>query len=143
MADANYPALHIVLDGSGSMSGIRNDMVGALEHMLIELVPRGGTALYDAVGMAINGFDECIEALPQHARPAVVQVVIVPDGFDNRSSEYTTEVVKSLVARQQAKGWELVFLGAAQDAVLAAGQFGIDADRDAAAGLTSTTPRSS
>lgn len=163
MADANYTALHIVLDRSGSMSGIRDDMVGALEHMLreqagqpgmltidvvtfddevehthawaaaedvrIELVPRGGTALYDAVGMAVNGFDQRIEALPQHARPAVVQVVIVTDGFDNRSREYTSDIVKSLVTRQQAKGWEFVFLGAEQDAVLAAEQFGIGADR--------------
>lgn len=162
MADANYTALHIVLDRSGSMSGIRDDMVGALEHMLkdqsaqpglltvdvvtfddqlehthswaapedvtIELAPRGGTALYDAVGTVINGFDQRIEELPEHARPVHVQVVIVTDGYDNRSSEYTASIVQSLVQRQRDKGWEFVFLGADQDAALTAKGLGIDAD---------------
>lgn len=161
MADANYTALHIVLDRSGSMSSIRDDMVGALEHMLkeqagqtglltvdvvtfddqldhthswaapedvqIELAPRGGTALYDAVGTVINGFDQRIQLLPEHARPANVQVVIVTDGHDNRSTEYTAEITKSLVQRQRDLGWEFTFLGADQDAVLAAADLGIDA----------------
>lgn len=163
MADANYTALHIVLDRSGSMSSIRDDMVGALEHMLkeqaelpgmltvdvvtfddqlehshswaapedvqIELAPRGGTALYDAVGTVINGFDQRIQSLPEHARPANVQVVIVTDGYDNRSTEYTADIIKSLVQRQRGLGWEFTFLGADQDAVLAAAGLGIDAGR--------------
>ncbi|MGM1028981.1 MAG: VWA domain-containing protein [Actinomycetota bacterium] len=161
MADANYTALHIVLDRSGSMSSIRDDMVGALEHMLkeqaaqpglltvdvvtfdnelehthawaapedvtIELQPRGGTALYDAVGTVINGFDQRIEALPEHARPGNVQVVIVTDGYDNQSREYNSDIVQSLVQRQRDRGWEFTFLGADQDAALTAKGLGIDA----------------
>ncbi|RWR25203.1 VWA domain-containing protein [Agrococcus lahaulensis] len=160
MVDANYTALHIVLDRSGSMSSIRDDMIGALEHMLkeqasqaglltvdvvtfddelehthawaapedvtVELQPRGGTALYDAVGTVINGFDQRIEALPEHARPTNVQVIIVTDGFDNRSTEYNADIVRSLVQRQRDKGWGFVFLGADQDATLAAKGLGID-----------------
>ena len=36
MADTDYTALLIVLDRSGSMSSIRDDMVGGLERMLQE-----------------------------------------------------------------------------------------------------------
>ncbi|WP_425843691.1 VWA domain-containing protein [Agrococcus sp. TSP3-2-1] len=164
MADTDYTALLIVLDRSGSMSGIRDDMVDALEQMLrdqaaqpgmltvdlvtfddvvehthvsaapedvrIRLEPRGGTALYDAVGSSINGFAARLDALPEHARPATAQVVVVTDGFDNRSLEYTPGTVRRLIERQRERaGWDVVFLGADQDAVLAAADLGIGADR--------------
>lgn len=164
MADPNYTALLIVLDRSGSMSSIRDDMVGGLEQMLREqaaqpgmltvdvvtfddqieythvsaapeavrivLEPRGGTALFDAVGISVNGFEQRLAALPQHALPGTVQVIIVTDGHENRSQEYTAETVRSLVEQRRAKdGWDFVFLGADQDAVLTANGLGIAADR--------------
>lgn len=146
MTDPNYTALLIVLDRSGSMSPIRDDMVGGLEHMLADqaahpgmltvdlitfdteiehthsfaapsdvkvlLEPRGGTALYDAVGLSINGFGAALTALPEHARPSVVQVIIVTDGFENSSHEYRLDTVRALIKQQTEKyGWEFVFLG--------------------------------
>lgn len=164
MADLNYSALLIVLDRSGSMSSIRDDMVGGLEQVLREqaaepgmltvdvvtfdheiehthvsaapedvrivLDPRGGTALYDAVGIAINGFAQRLAALPEHAQPEGVRVVIVTDGFENRSTEYSAATVRSLIEqRREQHGWGFVFLGADQDAVLTAAELGIAADQ--------------
>ena len=164
MTDPNYTALLIVLDRSGSMSSIRDDMVGGLEQLLhthaaepglltvdivtfddrievthhfadprevaVELVPRGMTALHDAMGHAINGFGAQLAALPEHARPGNAQVIVVTDGYENASKEYTAEAVRRLVVTQtETFGWDFVFLGADQDAVLTAGALGIAAGK--------------
>lgn len=163
MTDPNYSALLLIVDRSGSMSTIRDDMVGGLEQLLaeqsaqpgmltvdvftfddaiehthafaepssvrIELEPRGMTALFDAVGIAVTDFGARLAELPEHARPDTVQVVIVTDGEENASREYAVDRVRELITQQtDAYGWEFVFLGANQDAVLAARAMGIDAD---------------
>ncbi|TFD31320.1 vWA domain-containing protein [Cryobacterium cryoconiti] len=163
MTDPNYTALLLVIDRSGSMSSIRDDMVGGLTAMLaeqaaepglltvdivtfddeiehthtladpsditIELDPRGMTALHDAIGVAVTGFGATLRGLPEHARPGTVQVVVVTDGGENSSAEYTAAAVRDLINRQSsAYSWDFVFLGANQDAVLTGSALGFDAD---------------
>lgn len=163
MTDSTYTALLLVVDRSGSMGNIRDDMVGGLTTMLsqqaaedglltvdivtfddeiewqcsmtapadvaIVLEPRGSTALFDAIGVSVNGFGAKLAALPEHARPGVVQVVVVTDGHENSSKEYTAEMVRAIVTEQTSRyGWDFVFLGANQDAVLAGSSLGFDAD---------------
>jgi hypothetical protein len=74
-------------------------------------VPRGGTALHDAMGQVLkmNLSDD-------------VMVIILTDGEENSSSKYTAAHVKDLV---DAKPWKFVYLGANQDAVLTAQGLGI------------------
>lgn len=92
----------------------------------VVLEPRGGTALYDALGWSINQFGSALAALPEHARPGTVQVVVVTDGHENASREYRADTIKSLIEQQQADyNWDFTFLGANQDAVLAARSIGI------------------
>lgn len=67
------------------------------------LRPRGGTALRDAIG---NG----IMRTPMGADKTVV--VIVTDGWENASREWTDDMVKKLVEDRKEQGWEFVFLGA-------------------------------
>ena len=58
--------------------------------------------------------------------------VIITDGEENASREYSIEQIKEQIKRQKEKyGWEFVFLGANIDAVATAGRFGIGADRAA------------
>jgi uncharacterized protein YegL len=92
----------------------------------VSLVPRGATALYDAIGTAFSGFGSAIAALPAHARPSTVLVTIVTDGHENASQEYTSTAVKQLIESKRRDDWDISFLGANQDAVLAAGNIGID-----------------
>lgn len=96
----------------------------------IELKPRGATALHDAMGYAINGFGAKLAQLPEHVRPGNVQVIVVTDGLENSSHEYTAETVKKLVTRQiTTYNWDFIFLGADQDAVLTADELGISGDK--------------
>lgn len=95
----------------------------------VELVPRGGTALYDALGVAINGFSKSLEDLPEHARPSKITLVTVSDGLENASSEYDAKTVRRLVREKQKNdGWNAIFLGANQDAVLSGQSLGFQQD---------------
>jgi Mg-chelatase subunit ChlD len=72
------------------------------------LYPAGGTPLYDAAGHVIN------LALEKNSKRTVV--VILTDGDENTSKEYTQAKIKEKVAEVTAKGWEVIFLGANFDA---------------------------
>jgi von Willebrand factor type A domain len=99
------------------------------------LKPRGGTALYDGIGRIIADVNEQLAQEDEH-RPVVV--VIVTDGHENGSKEWTLESVKSWIKYQMdVYQWQFIFLGANLDAVNLAGKFGIPAQ----AALTYDTRR--
>lgn len=88
--------------------------------------PNGYTALYDAVGLTIDAVGATLSALPEEARPERVLFVIQTDGQENSSRRFTADQVKTKIEHQKAKyNWDFIFLGAAQDAWVAAGQMGI------------------
>lgn len=92
------------------------------------LKPRGGTALLDAIGRTITSVKAQIKALDADDRPGEVVLVVLTDGAENSSREYTLPVVKQLIEKRRAKGWQVVFLGADQDAITVATTMGIDRD---------------
>lgn len=90
------------------------------------LVPRGSTALLDAVGRAINETGERLAAMPDDQRPSLVVFVIVTDGQENASREFNRPQIKELIERQTKDyQWQFTFLGANQDAFAEAGSLGI------------------
>lgn len=90
------------------------------------LVPRGMTALLDAVGRAINEAGCRLAAIPEDQRPGLVVFVIVTDGQENSSHEFTRAQIKEMIERQQSVyAWQFTFLGANQDAFAEAGSLGI------------------
>ena len=63
-------------------------------------------------------------------RAEKVLFVIITDGQENASREYSAERIKRRIERQKEKyGWEFIFFGANMDAVMEAGKLGISADR--------------
>lgn len=94
------------------------------------LNPRGATALLDAVGKSVTELGARFAALPEHARPDAVEVVVVTDGYENASKEWTASAVKELVERQRDEwNWDFVFLGANLDAPTVAAGFGFDPNK--------------
>jgi hypothetical protein len=89
-------------------------------------VPRGQTALYDAVGRAVGDTTELVNGMPADRRPAVV-VAILTDGEENASHEIDHRTVHDLIKQRTAAGWEFLFLGANLDVREAAARIGISA----------------
>ena len=65
--------------------------------MRVQLEPRGMTALLDALGDSLEGFRSALSAMPAHAQPATVQVVVVTDGHENASRRWTHDRVTRLI----------------------------------------------
>lgn len=88
--------------------------VSALE--LKDFAPRGGTPLYDAIGACINRTDKNAGDVQSHEiRNAPVIMVIITDGQENSSKEFTKLAVKSLITAKEKAGWTFVFLGTGID----------------------------
>lgn len=147
--------LVIVIDRSGSMSNMAEEVNGAINRLIDEqkalpgecrvtlvqfddiyevvhdnvdirnvlkytCIPRGSTALLDAVGKAINTVGERLAKTPENQRPGLVSVIIATDGMNNASKEFTLEQIKEMVTRQQeVYKWHFNFLGAQIDAYAA------------------------
>ena len=91
-----------------------------------ELVPRGATALLDAVGRAINETGARLAKLPENDRPGLVVFVVMTDGQENSSLEFTKSQIKQMIEHQQsAYNWQFTFLGANQDAFAEAEAMGM------------------
>ncbi len=97
--------------------------VGFLDDNIF--VPGGWTALFDAVGVAIYEAKERLKNNPF----AKVIFVILTDGEENKSKEYTREQVFNMITEQTEAGWEFIFLGANQDAIQAGGRIGITSNK--------------
>lgn len=90
----------------------------------------GMTALLDAIGIGATNLGRKLAKLPEARRPGKVQVVIVTDGMENQSRQYTSERVKALIKEQtDTYKWDFVFLGANIDAVEVGATFGINPDK--------------
>lgn len=89
----------------------------------------GSTALLDAIGLTVHKIENVQKHLDPEFQAEQVLVVIITDGQENSSREYSSDSVKDLIRAKQAEHWEFMFLGANIDAVETASHFGIDADR--------------
>lgn len=85
-------------------------------------VPRGGTALLDAMGQTIHAMDAI---LTNDKSIEQVILVVLTDGDENSSTEFTRDQVFKLITERSKKNWDFVFLGAGQDAIGEASKLGI------------------
>lgn len=95
-----------------------------------EYYARGCTALLDAVGRTIDQVGRTQKYLPEEERSEKVIFVIITDGLENSSREYSYSRLQAMIENQKNKyNWEFIFLGANMDAVAEASRFGIAPDR--------------
>ena len=161
----DYTHIIIVLDASGSMSSIQDDIKGSFNeflkqqreaegqtifdlfqfsdevHRLVrganladfhdDLMGRyhcsGCTALNDAVCTAIDTVGQDFANMPETERPEHVLCVIITDGKENASREFTTNDVKTRIKHQkEVYSWNFEFLAANQDAFESGRTLGLD-----------------
>jgi uncharacterized protein YegL len=73
----------------------------------------GSTALLDAIGKTVNKIGTKLHNTEEQNRPSKVIVLIVTDGEENSSKEFTHEQIKEMVKRQQdIYSWQFLFFGA-------------------------------
>ena len=132
--------VYILLDRSGSMSSLWEEAIGSVNGYVsnladpdtlvsfsvfdsvsydtlreckamdwitvspVEASPRASTPLMDAAMRTI--------ALAEAANVERTIIVIMTDGHENASQEVTNQQVRKKIAAIEAKGWEVVFLGA-------------------------------
>ncbi len=149
----DYTHITVILDRSGSMESIRDDIIGGVNALLKEqqrtpgvatltlvqfdtaapyevvhsftlvqavkpltaesYVPRGGTPLLDALGRGILDLDATLGQMREPDRPARVVFVVVTDGMENASREFTRNQVARMIAeKQELADWQFVFLSA-------------------------------
>jgi len=152
----------VILDRSGSMSGMVEDMTKGFDQFIREqrkipgecrvslvqfdtvsidsvytalplkevpplaLLPRGGTPLWDAVGRTVQQTGERLAAMPEADRPERVLCIVITDGQENSSREWSAEKVREVVKHQQeVYKWTFLFLGANIDSFAEGGRMGV------------------
>lgn len=149
--------VYILLDRSGSMSTLWSESIGSINgyvskltketkvHLAVfdsvsydvvrecrvkdwkdvssnEVTPRGTTPLYDSCGR--------IMALAEKENAKKTMLVVMTDGYENASKEYSQQQIKDRVKSWEDKKWEVVFLGANFDSVDAvSGSLGLSANK--------------
>lgn len=90
----------------------------------------GSTALLDAIGLTMRKIINVQRSTAEDYRAENVIFVIITDGQENSSSQFSSDRVKAMIEHEKSKyGWEFIFLGANIDAVETAERFGIAPDR--------------
>jgi len=94
-----------------------------------DVKPRGGTALYDAIGSGLTKTAALLEKLDK--APARTVVFVLTDGQENSSHRYNKSAVTSEIERLQAQpyGWEFYFAAANQDAMVEGAALGVNVDQ--------------
>jgi hypothetical protein len=164
MNNAESTLVAIVLDRSGSMASVKDEVIGGFNKMLeenkqlpgkclvtlvqfddeyeviysaepIEKVaplnentyqPRAFTRLYDALGKTIDDVGIKLAAMAEDERPKKIIVVVLTDGMENASKEYSGARVQTMIAHQRDKyQWEFAFHGCQEAALQQARTLGV------------------
>lgn len=91
-----------------------------------QYVPNGSTALFDAVGNAVEHISSIHRYARDEDRPEHTVFIITTDGMENSSRKFSQYDVKKMIESKKEEGWEFIFLGANIDAAQAACDIGIE-----------------
>lgn len=87
-----------------------------------EFIPRNSTALLDAIGKAVVAY----KATGNKADK--VLVIIVTDGEENASREFSRKDIADLIASHKKLGWQFLFLCSTEDALTTSQSLNISAN---------------
>lgn len=86
--------------------------INDVEYIDGKYSPHGLTALYDAVGQAIDEVGKWLNDMKEEDRPEKNLIVIMTDGGENNSTDYSASKVKEMIKHQEDKyNWTFVYMG--------------------------------
>ncbi len=95
--------------------------------------PRGNTSLYDALGRCIDETGLRLRAMSDPERPSQVLFIVLTDGLENTSWNYSAEKLTEMVEHQRLRYlWQFAFLGTHGDLWTEARRFGLRRDETCA-----------
>lgn len=78
----------------------------------IEYKPWGSTAMNDGIGTAINKIGKWLSDMKEEERPSKNLIVIMTDGEENASKEFTFSQIREMIKHQEEKyNWSFVYMG--------------------------------
>lgn len=86
--------------------------------------PDGWTALCDGIGTAVKNYK--MTPAGKKGKEKVL-VLIVTDGQENKSVEFTKNDIYDLITYQKKQNWEFIFLCSTEDAFKTSAEFGVAA----------------
>ena len=96
-------------------------------HALEAYEPRGLTPLFDAVGRLIGCADSRVKQRHKAGKkPEDQTIVIVTDGYENASTDFSAAGIHELISKRRGQGWAFVFMGANQDSYAESARLGVD-----------------
>lgn len=96
----------------------------------IKLEPRGNTALLDAIGKTVNKVEREFSEANEDERPEKVLFIVITDGQENNSKEFSKEDIFSLIEKcERDHKWDFTFVGAKQDAIKEGAKYGFRAKK--------------
>jgi len=101
-----------------------------------DATPRGLTPLNDAIGRIVTLAKAGVNGTPYDK----LALIIMTDGLENASREYTHAAAKALLDDCRAKNWQVIFLGADFDNAAQAASYGNVATQTVAAAAASMGP---
>lgn len=95
---------------------VKDEFIGKDVHDIdvdsIKYKPGGCTAMNDGIGKAIDKIGKWLDAMQEDEKPEKNLIVIMTDGMENASREYTIEQVRDMIKEQTEKyNWTFMYLG--------------------------------
>lgn len=95
-------------------SSVSKDFIGKPLSEIEELSysPGGGTAMNDGIGTAIHEIGVWLNDMDESERPSKNMIIIMTDGEENMSCEYSLDKIKDMIKHQEEKyNWSFVYMG--------------------------------
>ena len=88
----------------------------------------GMTCLRDAIGKSIIEIGARLAALPDQERPGNVLLIVLTDGEDTSSVEFSTDQIAAMIKEQtETYSWKIDFMGTTAASITSAKSYGIAA----------------
>lgn len=97
-------------------TGVKKVFIGKdineVEYLDGKYNPDGLTALFDGVGVAIDEVGKWLDSMKEEDKPEKTLVVIMTDGGENNSKDYTSDKVREMIKHQEEKyNWSFIYMG--------------------------------